>query len=47
MIHMVFQQMIELRTRKKKKSWEKKIHNFFDNELELDEFIVWISYDTS
>jgi hypothetical protein len=42
MIHMVFQPLIVLRTREKKL-----IHKRFDNELELDEFIVWIRYDTS
>jgi hypothetical protein len=47
MIHMVFQPMIVLRTRKKKKRWVKKKKKIFLKELELDEFIVWISYDTS
>jgi len=43
---MVFQPMIDLRTRKKKLE-KKEIHKRFYNELELDEFIVWIMYDTS
>jgi len=47
MIHMVFQPMIVLMTRKKNNLKKIIIHNKFDNELELDEFIVWIRHDIS